>query len=129
MDYLPYILLALALLMIGVQLRLFLSAKSAQGKPAPRFEDLSDDAQRGMPVLLFYFHSEYCGPCRRITPLVEAFAANTGAVIIVDVGQQPEAALRFGVRVTPTLMRVRNGIIEKVVVGEVGEEKLKKLLE
>lgn len=129
MNYLPYILLGIALLLIGMQLRLFFSAKSVQGKPAPGFEDLSDEAQRGMPVLLFYFHSEYCGPCRRITPLVEAFAANTGAVIIVDVGQQPEAALRFGVRVTPTLMRVRNGIIEKVVVGEVGEEKLKKLLE
>lgn len=129
MNYLPYILLGIALLLIGMQLRLFFSAKSVQGKPAPGFEDLSDETQRGMPVLLFYFHSEYCGPCRRITPLVEAFAANTGAVIIVDVGQQPEAALRFGVRVTPTLMRVRNGIIEKVVVGEVGEDKLKKLLE
>lgn len=129
MNYLPYILLGIALLLIGMQLRLFFSAKSVQGKPAPGFEDLSDEVQRGMPVLLFYFHSEYCGPCRRITPLVEAFAANTGAVIIVDVGQQPEAALRFGVRVTPTLMRVRNGIIEKVVVGEVGEDKLKKLLE
>jgi len=129
MDYLPYILLAIALFIVATQMRLFFSAKSAQGKPAPDYENLIDASQRDMPVLLFYFHSEYCGPCRRLTPLIESFAAQTGAVIIVDVGQQPEAALHFGVRVTPTLMRVHNGIIEKVVVGEVGGEKLKRLLQ
>lgn len=129
MDYLPYVLLAIALIIVAAQLRLFFSAKSAQGKPAPDYDNLIDSAQRGLPVLLFYFHSEYCGPCRRMTPLIESFAAQTGAVIIIDVGQQPEAALRFGVRVTPTLMRVHNGIIEKVVVGELGEGKLQQLLQ
>jgi len=129
MDYLPYILLGIALLMVASQLRLLLSAKSAQGKTAPDIGDLSNEAQRNMPVLLFYFHSTYCGPCRRVTPLVESIAAQTGAVVSIDVGQQPEAAQRFGVRVTPTLMRVSRGIIEKVVVGEVGEEKLKALLQ
>lgn len=129
MDYLPYILLALALFIVATQLRLFFSAKSAQGKPAPAFDDLRQEQQRDMPVLLFYFHSEYCGPCRRITPLIEALAAQTGAVVIVDVGQQPNAALRFGVRVTPTVMRIRNGVIEKVIIGDIKEEKLKQLLE
>lgn len=128
MDYLPYILLAVALFIVGTQLRLFYSAKSAQGKPAPDLEGLVDAVQRDLPVLLFYFHSEYCGPCRRITPLVESLAAQTGAVIIVDVGHHPEVALRFGVRVTPTLMRVSKGVIEKVVVGEVGDEKIRQLL-
>src|SRR5512139_859232 len=121
MDYLPYVLLVMAIFVVVMQLRLFFSAKRAQGKPAPNFDDLIDEAQRGKPLLLFYFHSEYCGPCRRMTPLIETVAAESGAVIVIDVSRQPEAALRFGVRVTPTLMRVRNGIIEKVVVGEAGE--------
>ena len=128
MDYLPYVLLVMAVFVVVMQLRLFSSAKSAQGKPAPNFDDLLDETQHGKPVLLFYFHSEYCGPCRRMTPLVETVAAQSGAVIVIDVSRQPEAALRFGVRVTPTLMSVRNGIIEKVVVGEAGEEKVKQLL-
>lgn len=128
MDYLPYILLAVVLFLVAMQLRLYFSAKNAQGKPAPRHDDLITETQRSMPVLLFYFHSEYCGPCRRLTPLVETLAAQSGAVIIVDVGQNPEPALRFGVRVTPTLMRVSQGKVEKVVVGDVGEEKLKQLL-
>jgi len=127
-DYLPYILLAVVGFVVAMQLRLYFSAKRAQGKPAPDFVDLLNDNQREMPVLLFYFHSEYCGPCRRMTPAVEQLATQTGAVIVVDVGHNPEPALRFGVRVTPTMMRVSNGIIEKVVVGEVGDEKLKQLL-
>lgn len=128
MDYLPYILLAIGLFIVALPLRLYFSAKRAQGKPAPALDDLISAEQRAMPVLLFYFHSEHCGPCRRLTPLVEAIGVHSGAVISVDVAQHPEAALRFGVRVTPTLMRVSHGIIEKVVVGEVGEEKVKQLL-
>src|SRR5512139_2367849 len=111
MDYLPYILLAVMIFILGMQLRLYLSAKSVQGKPAPAFDDLVGDIQRTKPVLLFYFHSEHCGPCRRLTPRVEALASRTGAVIVVDVTQRPEAALRFGVRVTPTMMRVSNGLV------------------
>lgn len=129
MDYLPYILLAITLIVIAMPLRLYFAAKSVQGKPAPVIDDLINDAQRTMPVLLFYFHSEYCGPCRRLTPLVEALAVQSGAVIIIDVAQQPEAALRFGVRVTPTLMRISHRVVEKVVVGDVGEERVKQLLE
>ncbi|HEY0721587.1 MAG TPA: thioredoxin family protein [Gammaproteobacteria bacterium] len=128
MELIPYLVVAAMVFIMAMQLRLYFAAKRPQGKAAPHFEDLLDESQRALPRLLFYFHSEYCGPCRRLTPLVQALAHDTAAVIIVDVAQQPELAQRFGVRVTPTLMRVNHGTVEKVVVGEISETKLKQLL-
>lgn len=128
MEYLPYILALLALLIVAVQFYLYFMAKGAQGRALPACDELLDEAQRGAPQLLFYFHSEQCPPCRRMTPLLEAEAARSGKVVIVDVAAHHEAARRFGVLVTPTLMRVRDGIIDKVVVGGVSEAKLQKLL-
>jgi thioredoxin 1 len=128
MEYLPHILLLITLLIVGSQFYLYFMAKGPQGKAAPAYDDLLSAEQRGQRVLLFYFHSEHCGPCRRITPLVEALAQRSSAVVMIDVGQSVEVAQRFGVRVTPTLMRVAGGMVEKVVVGGVNEKQLNALL-
>jgi thioredoxin 1 len=127
-DYLPHVLLVVTMLILGSQFYLYFMAKGPQGKPAPAYDDLISDRQREMRVLLFYFHSEHCGPCRRLTPLVEEVAQKSGAVVIIDIGQAVEVARRFGVRVTPTLMRVSGGMVEKVLVGGVSERQLNALL-
>lgn len=129
MEYLPYILLAVVLLIVALQMALYLTAKAAQGKAPPAYDDLLGESSRDCPQLLFYFHSEHCSPCRQMTPLVEAAAQQHGCVVIVDVARQMEVARRFSVRVTPTLMRVRGGIVDKVVVGAISEAKLQALLE
>ncbi len=129
MELVPYLVLAAMAVIIIMNVRLYFGAKRPQGKAAPQFDDLLEESQRALPALLFYFHSEHCAPCRRLTPLVKALAYHSAAVVIVDVVQQPELAQRFGVRVTPTLMRIRHGIVEKVVVGETSEAKLKQLLD
>lgn len=129
MEYLPYILLAATLLIIAVQFLAYISAKGAEGKVSPPYEDLLGEGLRDCRQLLFYFHSEHCGPCRQMTPRLEALAQQRGCVVIVDVAHNREAAHRFGVRVTPTLMRVRGGVIDKVVVGAISEAKLQALLD
>lgn len=128
MEYLPYILLAITLLMVGSQFYLYFMAKGPQGKAAPAYDDLLTAGQCDKPLLLFYFHSEHCGPCRRLTPQVEALAQRSGAVVIVDIAQNVEVARRFGVRVTPTLMRINNKVVEKVRVGALSEKQLDELL-
>ncbi|HEY0635409.1 MAG TPA: thioredoxin family protein [Gammaproteobacteria bacterium] len=129
MEIVPYLVLAAMVFIVAMNVRLYFAAKGSQGKAAPLLDDLLDESQRALPRLLFYFHSEHCGPCRRLTPRVEALSNNSAGVIIVDVAAQPEIAQRFGVRVTPTLMRVCQGIVEQVVVGEISEAKLKQLFD
>ncbi len=128
MDYLPFLFVAAAVAVMGMPLYIWLSAKRMQGSDAPDYAALLTPEQRGLSKLMFYFHSAHCGPCRTLTPVVDAMAARYGNVVKVDAMQQPAVAQRFGVRATPTLVLVDAGKVVKVMLGSVSEKQLELLL-
>ncbi len=59
------------------------------------------------------FGAEWCGPCRTLAPIVENLAAEyDGKVKIgkLDVDNNPETAIKYGVRSIPTLLYLRDGV-------------------
>ncbi|MEW6765610.1 MAG: thioredoxin family protein [Pseudomonadota bacterium] len=108
-------LLLLALIVafpLGWQWREHRRARKAQGQPAPEHPEVPHDG-----AALFYFHSPLCGACRNMTPDMRAWADEDARVHVVDIGLKSGLARAFGVRVTPTLILVRDGRIEKVLLG------------
>jgi thioredoxin 1 len=77
---------------------------------------------------LFYFYSPKCGPCRRMTPIIDKLAQQYPTVTKVDVSDEPETASRFGIRATPTTVLVKDNIIEEVMLGARSENQLIQLL-
>ncbi|MCC6723856.1 MAG: thioredoxin [Saprospiraceae bacterium] len=72
----------------------------------------------GVAVLDFW--AEWCGPCRMIGPIVENLATEyEGKALIgkVNVDDNPEVSVEFGVRSIPTILIFKNG---KVVDKQVG---------
>lgn len=128
MDYLPYILIIIALFLVGMPLSMLLHARRQRGKPAPPYDALLNEAQRQAPVLLFYFYSQQCGPCRSLAPLVDEMAARHGNIIKVDVTEHPTVAQEFSVRATPSFVRVKNGVIDSMQLGALSPKKLEALL-
>jgi len=128
MDYLPYVLLAVFLLMSVVQWRVLWLARRQQGRKAPDYGRLLSPAQRRADRLLFYFHSPRCGPCRSLAPVVEQLAEAWPNVVKVDVAGDPELARAFGVRATPAFVLVEKGIIARMLVGPVSRQRLEHLL-
>ena len=128
MDYLPFLFVAAAVAIMGLPFYIWLSAKRLQGSAAPDYQALLTPDQQGRSKLLFYFYSAHCGPCRTLTPLVDAMAARYGNVVKVDAMAQPAVAQRFGVRATPTLVLVDGGKVVKVMLGTVSERQLELLL-
>lgn len=77
--------------------------------------------------LLLYFHSPHCGPCRRMTPVIDAAAARHDHVVKIDVSQSAEVARQLGVMATPTLVRIAGYRIAEVRVGPVAADKIESL--
>jgi thioredoxin 1 len=81
------------------------------------------------------FWAEWCGPCRMIAPLVDELAETyKGQVIIgkVNVDENDELAVEYGIRNIPTLLFFKNGLLAEKHVGAITkaalEEKIKSLL-
>jgi len=63
-------------------------------------------------MLVLDFGAEWCGPCKRIDPIVRKFAEDhpedvSGAY--VDIGKYPMLAQRFRVMGVPTVIIIRDG--------------------
>lgn len=86
------------------------------------FEELVMNSDK--PVLLDFW-AEWCGPCRLIGPLVEEIANEQGENAVVgklNVDQNPEAAMKFGIRNIPTILYLKGGEIKDKQVGAASKE-------
>lgn len=96
-------------------------------KNAKEFDAYIAASKDGKGVVVVDFHAEWCGPCKRLAPELEALVkANPGklAVLKVDVDQNPELAQRFNVSSIPVVVKMQGGKEAAREVGFGGRAKL-----
>lgn len=82
-----------------------------------------------VPVLVD-FYADWCGPCRRIAPVLEELARETpdARIVKVNVDRSPPLAARYGIDSIPSLKVFEDGKVVDEQVGLASKVRLKAML-
>ena len=95
-------------------------------------DSFSTDVLSESKLVLVDFWAEWCGPCKQIAPRLEEIADKYSeklSVCKVDVDQNRNTAMKYGVRSIPTLLLMKNGEVINQLVGAVPKANITDLLD
>ena len=75
-------------------------------------EDFEAQVLGAEGAVLVDFSAPWCGPCQRLTPLLEELAGRVDGrarIVQVDVDKASDLAIRYGIMAVPTVLVFRGG--------------------
>ena len=96
------------------------------------FTDSNFDDETKNGVVLVDFWAEWCGPCRRLAPTVDALASEfdgRATVAKMNVDENPNVPGRYAIRGIPTLLLFKGGQLAETIVGLAAKEDIARMIE
>jgi thioredoxin 1 len=69
-------------------------------------------------LVLIDFWAEWCGPCKKISPILDEIAQERGLWVgKLNVDENPKITSQYGINSIPTMVLFKNGKPVKTIVG------------
>ena len=92
--------------------------------------NFSEEVIKSEKKVLIDFWAPWCGPCRMMSPVVDEIAEETDEVKVckVNVDEEPDIAMKYGIMSIPTLLVIENGEVTGKSIGAVPKESVLALI-
>jgi thioredoxin 1 len=93
-------------------------------------ENFVEMVENSPKTVLLDFWAPWCGPCRMVAPIVEEIAEERSDMVLgkINVDEEMELAMKFGIASIPTLIVMKNGQVAAKAVGYRPKADIEKLL-
>ena len=93
-------------------------------------ENFEAQVLQNAKTVLLDFWAPWCGPCRMVAPILDEIAGERDDVVIgkVNVDEEMELAVQFGVVSIPTLVVMRGGEVVNKAIGYMPKAEIEALL-
>lgn len=94
-------------------------------------KDNFNEVKASEKTVLLDFYADWCGPCMMVSPVVDEIAKENPQYLVgkINVDNEPELTMEFGVVSIPLLVVMKDGKIVNQAVGARSKEQILALLQ
>ena len=76
-------------------------------------------------LILIDFWAEWCGPCKRVSPILDEISKEHGILVgKLNVDENPLKPVEFSVSSIPTMVLFEDGVVVKTIIGAKPKHKM-----
>ena len=88
-------------------------------------DETFDQSLRDNDLILIDFWAEWCGPCKRLTPILDEISNETGLLVgKLNVDENQTKTAEYSVQTIPTMVLFKDGNPVHTIVGAMPKHKL-----
>jgi thioredoxin 1 len=80
----------------------------------------ADDVLNSEETIMVDFWAEWCGPCRAVSPILDAIAAEHSdkiKIVKLNVDDNPQTAMKYQITSIPAMKVFKGGEVVKTIIG------------